>query len=215
MVVSSRDGISPSRVVGCDALERCCRRARVGPSRAGQHCRSLAGLLVSTPPEVHVRAHDRRLVAVARSLGWAEEAAARGDYADALSWVGVVEAIGDLIPIKYRTKRQAWLTALVENGRETRPCDDRLEIRGDLAWLVIADSGETWQDSRHALSTSDLRSGDCGRGNRTHQEMDAGRLHANPSTHNGIGKHDQSHHCPAPACGGFAWRRCRGLAQIP
>jgi hypothetical protein len=74
-------------------------------------CRSPAGLLVSTPPEVHVRAHDRRLVAVARTFGRAEEAAARGGYADALSRVGV-EAIGDLIPIAYQPQRQAWLTAL-------------------------------------------------------------------------------------------------------
>jgi hypothetical protein len=49
---------------------------------------------------------------VTRTFGCAEEAAARGDYADALSWVGAVEAIGDLIPIAYQPKRQAWLTGL-------------------------------------------------------------------------------------------------------
>jgi hypothetical protein len=56
-------------------------------------------------------------------LGWAEQAAARGDFADALSWVGVVEAIGDLIPIEYQTKRKAWLTALAENRAQA--CDDK------------------------------------------------------------------------------------------
>jgi hypothetical protein len=46
----------------------------------------------------------------ARNFGCAVEAAARGDHA--LSWVGAVEAIGDLIPIAYQPKRQAWLTGL-------------------------------------------------------------------------------------------------------
>jgi hypothetical protein len=63
------------------------------------------------------------------SFGWAEEAGARGEYADALSWVAVVEAIGDLIPVEYQTKRRAWLSALAENRRETTRCEERLEIR--------------------------------------------------------------------------------------
>jgi hypothetical protein len=58
---------------------------------------------------------DRHLAAVARSLGWALESAARGDYADALGWVRVVEAIGDPIPPEYEVKRQAWLSALAAN----------------------------------------------------------------------------------------------------
>ena len=60
-------------------------------------------------------AHDRHLAAVARSLGWARESAARGDYADALGWVRVVEAIGDPIPHEYEAKRQVWLRALAAN----------------------------------------------------------------------------------------------------
>jgi len=52
---------------------------------------------------------------VARSLGWARESAARGDYADALGWVRVVEAIGDPIPHEYEAKRQVWLRALAAN----------------------------------------------------------------------------------------------------
>ena len=58
---------------------------------------------------------DRHLAAVARSLGWAQESAARGDYADALSWVQVVEAIGDPIPHEYETERRAWRGALAED----------------------------------------------------------------------------------------------------
>jgi hypothetical protein len=118
MVVSSRDRIglvgSPSRAVGCEALERGVAERELARQEPVSICRSPAGLLVSRLPEVHVRAHDRGLVAVARTLGCAEEAAARGDYADGLSWVGVVEAIGNLILIKYQTKRQAWLTSFAE-----------------------------------------------------------------------------------------------------
>ena len=116
MVVSSRDGIglvgSPPRAVGCDALEGSVAERELARQEPVSICRSPVGPLVSTPPEAHVRAHDRRLVAVARTFGCAEEAAARGDSADARSWVGAVEAIGDLIPIVYQPKRQAWLTAL-------------------------------------------------------------------------------------------------------
>jgi hypothetical protein len=81
----------------------------------GGRCRSAAGLLVPAPRAAQMSAHDRHLAAVARSFSWAEEAAARGEYADALSWVAVVEAIGDLIPVEYQTKRRAWLSALAEN----------------------------------------------------------------------------------------------------
>jgi hypothetical protein len=120
IVVSSRDPIglvgSASHAVRYDTLaggavaeRKLARRAPVSS------CRSAAGLLASTPRETHVSAQDRHLAAVARTFGWAEEAAARGDYADALSWVQVVQAIGDLIPIEYQTKRSAWLSALAGN----------------------------------------------------------------------------------------------------
>jgi hypothetical protein len=120
MVVSPRNQIdvvgSPSHVVryaGHDGRV-IAERELVGQAPGGS-CRSTAGLLVSAPRGAGVSVHDRHLAAVARSFGWAEEAAARGDYADALSWVGVVEAIGDVIPIEYQTKRRAWLGALAEN----------------------------------------------------------------------------------------------------
>ena len=67
------------------------------------------------PREALDRAGDRHLAAVARSLGWARESAAGGDYADALGWVRVVEAIGDPIPHEYEAKRQVWLSALAAN----------------------------------------------------------------------------------------------------
>lgn len=40
-------------------------------------------------------ARAKHLAAMARSLGWADESAARGDYADALGWVETVEALGE------------------------------------------------------------------------------------------------------------------------
>ena len=90
MVVSSRDPIGlvgcPPRGVGCDALKGGVAECELARREPVSICRSPAGPLVSRPPVVHVRAHARRLVAVARTFGCAEEAAARGDYADALSW---------------------------------------------------------------------------------------------------------------------------------
>src|SRR5664279_6134703 len=54
--------------------------------------------------------------AVASTLRWAQEAADRGDYADALEWVRTIEAIGDQLPPSYRTHRQAWRSALAQNA---------------------------------------------------------------------------------------------------
>jgi hypothetical protein len=54
---------------------------------------------------------SRHLAAVARSFGWADESAARGDYANALGWLDVIAAIGDPIPQEYQIKRRAWLRA--------------------------------------------------------------------------------------------------------
>jgi hypothetical protein len=120
MVVSPRNrvGLVGSRLhaMRCDTLDGGAVAERELVRQAPvSSCRSAVGLLASTPREASVSAHDRHLAAVARTFSWAEEAAARGDYADALSWVQVVQAIGDLIPIEYQTKRRAWLSALAGN----------------------------------------------------------------------------------------------------
>lgn len=61
-------------------------------------------------------AHERRhAAAIASTLRQADEAAAGGDYADALSWLGLLETIGDELPEDYRAKREAWYSALA-NG---------------------------------------------------------------------------------------------------
>ena len=58
---------------------------------------------------------ERHRVAVANTLGWAQEAAQRGDYADALEWLRTVEAIGEQLPPGYQTQRQAWRSTLAQN----------------------------------------------------------------------------------------------------
>jgi len=131
MVVSPRD---PTGLVGSppDALRR--DKSEGGatgerePARQAPliSCRSAAGLLTASPRETQVSAHDRHQAAVVRSFGSAEQAAARGDYADALSWVQVVEAIGDPIPIEYQTKRRTWLSALAVSRASNAARDDRL-----------------------------------------------------------------------------------------
>ena len=52
-----------------------------------------------------------RLTAMAHSsLGFADDAAANGDYVEAIAWVNVVEGVGYALPDAYRTKRDHWQT---------------------------------------------------------------------------------------------------------
>lgn len=53
-------------------------------------------------------------VAVANTLGWAEESAARGDYVNALAWLNVLDAIRETLPEAYEIKRLGWRRALIE-----------------------------------------------------------------------------------------------------
>jgi hypothetical protein len=46
--------------------------------------------------------------AVKMSLGWAQASADRGDYAEALGWIGVLDAIGERIPPSFEAKRRSW-----------------------------------------------------------------------------------------------------------
>lgn len=53
-------------------------------------------------------AHERHQAAVARTLAWADEAAARHDFHDALAWLKTLKAIGETLPDHYLLKQEAW-----------------------------------------------------------------------------------------------------------
>jgi hypothetical protein len=65
-----------------------------------------------TPVAPRIEVADRHLAAVARSLGWAQEAAERGDYADALGWIRAVEATGAQLSPANHVQRLEWSSAL-------------------------------------------------------------------------------------------------------
>jgi hypothetical protein len=53
---------------------------------------------------------------IARTLGWADEAAARRDYAQAVRWVETVRGLGNELPGEYKAKHARW-----QNAIETEP----------------------------------------------------------------------------------------------
>jgi hypothetical protein len=61
--------------------------------------------------ESHDGVGSKHAVAVAKTLRYAVDAAAGGDYPDALAWLATVEAIGDVLPQEYETKRTVWQLA--------------------------------------------------------------------------------------------------------
>ena len=66
---------------------------------------------MTLPPSID-RPPDRHRAAVARTLQWADGCAARGEYADGLEWLAMIEKLGDTLPPEYETKRQRWIAAL-------------------------------------------------------------------------------------------------------
>jgi len=57
-------------------------------------------------------AQARHEQAVAQTLEWADEAAARGDQAEALAWLKTVEAAGHQLSSDYQRKRERWRLVL-------------------------------------------------------------------------------------------------------
>jgi hypothetical protein len=57
-------------------------------------------------------AEIRHNQAVAQSLAWARAAAARGEFADALGWLQVVEAVGHVLSPDEQRDRRHWLRAV-------------------------------------------------------------------------------------------------------
>lgn len=54
---------------------------------------------------------------MARLVERADAAASRGDYADALAWLGTVDAIGDGLDPAYEDRRHVWRLRLETGGR--------------------------------------------------------------------------------------------------
>jgi hypothetical protein len=62
----------------------------------------------------------RHAAIIGRTLGWADDAAARHDYTQAVRWLETVRALGEDLPDEYRTKHARWLNA-IEHEPRTRP----------------------------------------------------------------------------------------------
>jgi hypothetical protein len=55
---------------------------------------------------------DRHRAAVTRTLQWADGCAARGEFADGLQWLAMIEQLGDTLPPEYESKRERWIASL-------------------------------------------------------------------------------------------------------
>ncbi len=60
---------------------------------------------------------ERHQRAVANTLGFAREAAAKGDFAGALEWLGVVEIVDGALPVGWEQTRASWLRAQASGER--------------------------------------------------------------------------------------------------
>ena len=49
---------------------------------------------------------------IARTLRWADEAAARHDYVEAVRWVETIRSLGEELPNEYKLRRETWLGAI-------------------------------------------------------------------------------------------------------
>jgi len=56
---------------------------------------------------------------IARTLRWADEAAARHDYVEAVRWVETIRSLGQGLPDEYEAKRESWLGA-IDPGQPTQ-----------------------------------------------------------------------------------------------
>ncbi len=64
----------------------------------------------------------RAAPALRRTLGWADEAADRGEHSEALSWLYTAESVGYELPETYLGKREQWRSILSDSSaREQRP----------------------------------------------------------------------------------------------
>lgn len=66
-----------------------------------------------------VHPSERHAAAVRNSLRWAQDAADRSDYVDALGWINVLESIGEQIPAAYQAKRRAWYGQMIATSGDS------------------------------------------------------------------------------------------------
>jgi hypothetical protein len=70
-----------------------------------------------TAPQVGLRSKsERHEAAVRRSLSWAHDDARAGDYAGALSWLDMIEAMDGTLPAGSETTRRRWTERLGARG---------------------------------------------------------------------------------------------------
>lgn len=74
--------------------------------------------------------HER---AVANTLSWADQAAAIGEFDEALAWLATLDAIGDPLPEVYAAKRPVWSHA----------CAQRAELTAARKRLLVEEPRET------------------------------------------------------------------------
>jgi hypothetical protein len=67
----------------------------------------------------------RHEAAVARTLSSAREAGARGDHADALAWLAMLEAIGQELSREDQRLREKWRATLAGRSQAPPAGDDR------------------------------------------------------------------------------------------
>ncbi|HUA43906.1 MAG TPA: hypothetical protein VMA77_01685 [Solirubrobacteraceae bacterium] len=68
-------------------------------------------------PERVAAFEARQAAIIARTLSWADEAAARGDYVKAVHWVETVRGLGLDLSEDYEAKQAVWLNAIDPDRR--------------------------------------------------------------------------------------------------
>lgn len=59
----------------------------------------------------------RHAAIITRTLAWADESAARGEYAQAVHWVQTVRGMGHGLPAEYETRLEMWRNAIDPDPR--------------------------------------------------------------------------------------------------
>jgi hypothetical protein len=68
-------------------------------------------------PEGVAAFEARHAAIIARTLSWADAAAARNDYRQAVQWVETIRGLGHDLSDEYAAKRETWLDAIDPDRR--------------------------------------------------------------------------------------------------